>query len=207
MKLLFFLIGIIGMKAQTSSLIKSKNKLLVEFSVCTDFSAQVSELHPAIGLGIWYRYPVEDGARLELGGNVKTGNNFYNFDYGKEGNNYHVTSKAVIINLGGRLIKEFSIRKQKVEWINELTFNTLIFEGKDIPNSSRQAPENSQSIGIVIDAESISTLQIGQGFRIWRRNMGIGIKANFAPYSLWYLDRVPNQFNVFSTEAMISLKF
>ncbi|MEC5157141.1 hypothetical protein [Chryseobacterium sp. MP_3.2] len=205
MKQLFLLVGMISIKAQISSKVKSVNKIVLELSVSSDFSAQIPKQNGAIGFGMWYRYPIEEGARLEFGGNVKTGNTLYNFDFGKDGNIYAVTSKPVIVNLGGRLIREFSLGAQKVEWMSELTFSTLV-DGKDIPDSSAREQETPGSAEIVIDEETISTLQLGQGFRIWRGNLGFGIKANFGSFSLWYRDRVPNQFNVFSAEALVSLK-
>jgi len=52
-------------------------------------------------------------ARLELGGNLKSGATIYNFDYGKKGSYYKIESKGYILNLGARLVKEFPIKIKK----------------------------------------------------------------------------------------------
>jgi len=205
MKLLFIFLGMIFINAQTPN--DSKNyKIIFELGIISDNSPKISKPNPAFAFGVWYRYPTETDARLELGGNLKSGAAVYNFVYGKKGNFYPVESKGYILNLGGRLIKEFSIKNQKIEWISELTFNTLFFDGTGIPDDPIREPEDNTTIQIVIDAESISTLQFGQGLRIWKRNIGLGIKTSITPYRLWYKTTVPNQFNVFSAEATLSVK-
>ncbi|PZU88674.1 MAG: hypothetical protein DI529_05615 [Chryseobacterium sp.] len=193
------------MNAQTQT--ESKDyKIIFELGIISDNSSKITKQNPAIAFGFWYRYPAEMDARLELGGNVKSGATIYNFDYGKNGNYYKIESKGYIFNLGGRLIKEFSIKNQKIEWISELTFNTLFVDGTGIPDEPIREPENENTTQIIIDAESISTLQFGQGLRIWKKNIGFGIKASVTPYKLWYKTTVPNQFNVFSAETTISIK-
>lgn len=205
MKFLFIFLGIIGINAQVPTKQKDENWVL-EFAVISDNSSKIVKPSPAFAFGLWYRYPIEDDARLELGGNIKSGAAIYNFDYGKNGTIYFVESKGFNFNFGGRLVKEFSIKNQKVEWISELTLNTLFFDGTGIPDDPIRESVNENTTHIVIDAESISTLQFGQGLRIWKKNIGFGIKASVSPYGLWYKTTVPNQFNIFSTEAIISLK-
>lgn len=205
MKFLFIFLGIIGINAQVSTKQKDENWVL-EFAVISDNSSKIVKPSPAFAFGLWYRYPIEDDARLEMGGNIKSGAAIYNFDYGKNGTQYFVDSKGYGWNLGLRLVKEFSIKNQKIEWLNELTLNTLFFDGTGIPDDPIREPENENTTVIVIDAESISTLQFGQGLRIWKKNIGFGAKVSFTPYRLWYKTTVPNQFNVFSAEATISLK-
>lgn len=205
MKFLFIFLGIILMNAQNQTEIKDY-KIIFELGIISDNSSKISKPNPAIAFGFWYRYPAEMDARLELGGNLKSGATLYNFNYGKNGNYYQINSKAYIFNIGGRLVKEFSIKNQEIEWISELTFNTLFVDGSGIPDDPIREPENDNTTQIIIDAESISTLQFGQGLRIWRRNIGLGIKASITPYGLWYKTTIPNQFNVFSAEATISIK-
>lgn len=205
MKFLFIFLGIVLMNAQTQTETKDY-KVIFELGIISDNSTKISQPNPAIAFGFWYRYPMKADARLELGGNLKSGATIYKFDYGKNGNNYKIESKGYILNLGGRLVKEFSIKNQKVEWISELTFNTLFVDGTGIPDDPIRKPENENTTQIIIDAESISTLQFGQGLRIWKGNIGLGIKASITPYGLWYKTTIPNQFNVFSAEATISIK-
>ncbi|MNK21018.1 hypothetical protein D3C87_392690 [compost metagenome] len=205
MKFLFIFLGIILMNAQPPTQRKD-SKLIFELGIISDNSSKISTPNPAFAFGVWYQYPTENDARLELGGNLKSGATIYNFDYGKNGSYYRIESKGYIFNLGGRLVKEFSIKNQKIEWISELTFNTLFVDGTGIPDDPIREPENDNSTQIIIDAESISTLQFGQGLRIWKGNIGLGIKASITPYGLWYKTTVPNQFNVFSAEATISIK-
>jgi len=205
MKLLFAFFGIIGMNAQTPN--ESKNyKIIFELGIISDNSSKISKPNPAFAFGVWYRYPMETDARLELGGNLKSGAAVYNFVYGKNENFYHVESKGYILNFGGKLVKEFSVKNQKIEWVSELTLNTLFFDGTGIPDDPVREPKNENTTQIIIDAESISTLQLGQGLRIWKGNIGLGIKTSITPYRLWYKTTVPNQFNVFSAEATLSVK-
>lgn len=193
------------MNAQTQT--ESKDyKIIFELGIISDNSSKISKPNPAIAFGFWYRYPAEMDARLELGGNLKSGATIYNFDYGKNGSYYKIESKGYILNLGARLVKEFPIKNQKIEWANELTFNTLFVDGTGIPDDPIRKPENENTTQIIINAESISTLQFGQGLRIWKKNIGFGIKASITPYRLWYKTTVPNRFNVFSAEATISIK-
>lgn len=205
MKFLFIFLGIILMNAQPPTQRKD-SKLIFELGIISDNSSKISTPNPAFAFGVWYQYPTENDARLELGGNLKSGATIYNFDYGKNGSYYRIESKGYIFNLGGRLVKEFSIKNQKIEWVSELTFNTLFVDGTGIPDDPIREPENDNSTQIIIDAESISTLQFGQGLRIWKGNIGLGIKASITPYRLWYKTTIPNQFNVFSAEATISIK-
>lgn len=205
MRFLFIFLGIIGMNAQIPTEQK-EHKLLLELGIVSDHSSKIAKPNPAFAFGIWYRYPMETDARLELGGNLKSGSSIYHFIYGKDGVDYSIESKGYVLNLGGRLVKKFSVKNQKIEWVSELTFNTLFFDGKGIPDDPIREPENKNSEQIIVDAESISTLQFGQGLRIWKGNLGFGIKGSFAPYRLLYKGTIPNQFNVFSAEATISVR-
>ncbi len=206
MKLLFMVLGFILINAQNETKTKD-SKMIIELSSSNDYSSKISKQFPAFTVGVWYRYPKFDGARLELGGNFKFNPSVFEFTYGKEGNNYEVKSKGYFLNFGGRLVKEFRIKKQRIEWISELEISNFFFDGKRIPDDPFPKPENENTIYTKIgDVESISTLQLGQGLRIWRKNIGFGIKTNFTPYRLWYKTTIPNQFNVFSGEATISIK-
>ena len=205
MKLLMIILGMISLKAQTKKDFRDP-KFVIEAAVGYNQSRQILKNSGAVSLGFWYRYPMEDAARLELGGAIKTSPSVYQFEYGKDGVVYKIESKVYFLNLGGRLVKPFSILNQEVEWISELTFSTLFFDGKDIPNDEPRESENSGTIQIAPDVESFSTMQFGQGLRIWRGRVGLGLKAAYAPYHLWYKNKVPNQFNVFSAEASVLLK-
>src|SRR6218665_306359 len=205
MRFLFIFLGIILVNAQPPTQRKDY-KLIFELGIISDNSTKISTPNPAFAFGVWFQYPTENNARLELGGNLKSGTTIYNFDYGKNENYYSIQSKGYIFNLGGRLVKEFSIKNQKIEWVSELTFNTLFVDGTGIPDDPIREPESENTAQIIINAESISTLQFGQGLRIWKKNIGFGIKASITPYRLWYKTTVPNQFNVFSAEATISIK-
>lgn len=203
MKILFIFLGLFFAKSQT---IEKDQKLLFELGTSFDISSKITTRNPAIVFGVWYRYPVEEDSRLELGGQLKTSNNYYRFDYGKNGIFYPVESKATIINLGGRLVKELKIKNQNLDWVSELTLSLLFFDGTGIPDDPIREPVEENSKTIIIDAEDFSTLQFSQGIRIWKGNLGFGLKASFAPYSLWYKNTIPVQFNVFSAEASIGIK-
>ena len=148
----------INSKAQTTA--KDQN-LIFELGIISDFSSKIEHQNPAFSFGIWYQYPLDDDARLELGGNIKSGSARYNFDYGKNGTIYQVNSKVVLLDLGGRLVKEFKIRNQKIEWISELMVSNLFFDGAGIPDDPIREPINPNTKVIVNDAEAISTLQFG----------------------------------------------
>ena len=205
MKTILLLLALLGVHAKAQNVEKDQ-KLMMELGINADFSPKIPTPNPAFGFGMWYRYPIQNDARLELGGNIKTGSVMYQFDYGKNGTIYQVNSKVFVFNLGGRLVKEFRIKNQNIEWISELTVSNLFFDGTGIPDDPIREPENPNTTVIVIDAESVSTLQFGQGLRIWKKNIGFGIKTSFAPYRLWYKTTVPSQFNVFSAEASIAIK-
>lgn len=203
MKLFFILLCVYFTQAQN---LEKDQKLLFELGISSDFSPNSQSRNPAFNFGVWYRYPMEDYSRLELGGQLKSSNNFYKFDYGKQGSIYPVDSKLIIINLGGRMVKEFKIKNQKIDWISELTLNLLFFDGTGIPDDPVRKPENENAKTIIIDAEGFSTLQFSQGLRIWKKNLGFGLKTSFAPYRLWYKKTVPTPFNIFSVEANIAIK-
>ena len=190
MRFLFFLLSIITVNAQNRN-DSINRRLLLEFTAATDFSSAITKQNGTFGFGIWYRYPMENDAILELGGNFQTGSTLYHFNYGKDGSVYQVGSKGYILNLGGRFVKNVTLKNKKVEWISELTFNTLFFDGTGIPDDPNREPTDPRTTHIVIDAEGISTLQFGQGLRVWHQNVGFGLKTNFAPYKLWYKSTVP----------------
>ena len=203
MKYLLVIFGVLFAKAQYEPV---DMKLLLEVGLSTDFTKNIETQNPAFGFGIWYRHPSEHDVRLELGGNFKTGTTIYKFEYGKNGSFYDVNSKGFILNLGGRMIHDFTIKNQKLEWISELTFNNFFFDGTGIPDDPVREPINDNTIVIIVDAETISSLQFGQGLRFWSGNLGFGIKASFTPYRLWYKTTIPYQINVFSAEATLSIR-
>lgn len=203
MKILFIFFGLFLANAQT---VQKDQQLLIEAGISTDFSPKIKTRNPAVVFGLWWRYPLEKDSRLELGGQLKSSNNYYEFNYGKNGIFYPVDSKVTIVNLGGRMVKEFKVKNQKLDWISELTLSLLFFDGTGIPDDPIREPANENSKTIVIDAEDISTLQFSQGIRIWKGNLGFGLKASFAPYGLWYKTTIPGQFNVFSAEAIVAIK-
>lgn len=82
----------------------------------------------------------------------------------------------------------------------------MFFDVKDIPTDEPRESENPGTILIDPDIESLSTMQFGQGLRIWRDRVGFGLKDSYAPYHLWSKNKVPNQFNIFSADASILLK-
>ncbi len=90
--------------------------------------------------------------------------------------------------------------------MSELTFSTLFFDLKDIPTDEPRESENLGTFQIAPDIESFSTMQVGQGLKIWKGRVGFGLKAYYAPYHLWSKNKVPNQFNIFSADASILLK-
>ncbi len=202
MKYLFFLLVFSFFNAQ-----EMKKKWIIEVGGFQSFSKQKQSNQPGILLGVWRSSPIEENVRLELGGNFRISSSNYNFKYKKLGETFDIETKEYVLNLGGRMIKEFKIKNQKIEWVSELSFNNIFFGGKDIPdNQQNETNENQVVLHTNFDSENLSTLQFGQGLRIWKGNIGFGIKASITPYKLWYKTTVPNQFNVFSTEATISIK-
>lgn len=202
MKYLFFLLVFSFFNAQ-----EMKKKWIIEVGGFQSFAKQKQSNQPGILLGIWRSSPFEENVRLELGGNFRLSSSNYNFKYKKLGETFDIETKEYVLNLGGRMIKEFKIKNQKIEWVSELSFNNIFFGGKDIPdNQQNETNENQVVLHTNFDSENLSTIQFGQGIRIWRKNIGFGIKTNFTPYRLWYKTTVPNQFNVFSAEATISIK-
>ena len=111
MKILFLFLGLFCAQAQ---LTEKDQKLLFEVGISADFSSKIATRNPTIGIGAWYRYPLEADTRLELGGQFKNSAAIYKFDYGKNGIFYPVESKVTIVNLGGRMVKEFKIKNQKL---------------------------------------------------------------------------------------------
>lgn len=203
MKYLFLILGVFFAKAQKDSI---DHKLLFELNLSTDFSPKVEKQNPLVGFGLYYRYPLQDDVRLELGGEFKTGATIYHFQYGKNGGVYDVNSKGYFLDLGGRMVKDVTVKGKKLEWISALSINTMFFDGTGIPDDPIRETDNQNTTQIIVDAEAISSLQFGQGIRFWNKNVGFGLKANFTPYRLWYKSTVPNQFNIFSIEASILLK-
>jgi len=202
MKYLFFLLVFSFFNAQ-----EMKKKWIIEVGGFQSFSKQKQSNQPGILLGVWRSSPIEENVRLELGGNFRISSSNYNFKYKKLGETFDIETKEYVLNLGGRMIKEFKIKNQKIEWVSELSFNNIFFGGKDISdNQQNETNENQVVLHTNFDSENLSTLQFGQGLRIWKGNIGFGIKASITPYKLWYKTTVPNQFNVFSTEATISIK-
>lgn len=202
MKILFLLLAFPFLNAQ-----KVNKKWIIEIGGFKSFAKQKQNSQPGVLLGIWRSSQVEENVRLELGGNFRLSSSTYNFKYKKLGETFDIETNEYVLNLGARMIKEFNIKNQKIEWVSELSFNNLFFGGKDIPHNQRnKTNENQLVLHINFDSENLSTLQLGQGLRIWKKNIGFGVKANITPYRLWYKTTISNQFNVFSPEATISIK-
>lgn len=202
MKYLFFLLISAFLNAQ-----EMQKKWTIEIGGFQTFARQKQSNQPGVLLGIWYNYPIEENLRLELGGNFRLSSSNFNLKYKKLSKTFDIETKEYVLNLGGRMIKEFKIKNQKTEWISELSFNNIFFGGKDIPdNQLNETIDNQVFILSNFDSENLSTFQFGQGLRIWEGNIGFGIKANLTPYGLLYKNTIQNQFNVFSVEATISIK-
>ncbi|SHG71499.1 hypothetical protein SAMN05421866_1305 [Chryseobacterium oranimense] len=197
----------IQIAAQSTEAGQRYKKSLIETGGYMNFSPEKVKQSPGFYVGYWYRYPVDENkTHLEIGGNFGYSSSIYDFDYGKRGAFYHIDSREFILNLGGRLVKEYTAGNTRIEWVSELSFHNLFFDGKTVPDEP-ETEDDENTINISIDAESIATLKFGQGIRLWKNNIGLGIQASYMPYRLWYRNTVPKGFNSFSVETGIYFKF
>lgn len=201
---LFFLFSVFC-KAQ--DLPKKNKNWIVETGAFVNLSDKQIKTTPGVLIGFYYQFPSQDDVRLELGGNIKFSGSSYNFNYGKKGEVYQVNSNEFVVTLGGRMVKDFQIKNKKIDWISELSLNTFWFSGTGIPNNEQPKKSDDNTYVTYVDVESLSTLQFGQGFRVWFGNVGWSIKGNFVPYSMWYRKTLPEKFNVYSIETSVAFKF
>lgn len=193
--------------AQIEGTHESRKKWLIEAGSYLNFSPAKTKQSPGFYIGSWYRFPGDEtGIHLEIGGNFAYSSSVYDFDYGKRDRFYPVNSKEYMLNLGARMIQGYTSGKTRIEWVTELSFHNLFFDGKGIPDEPREE-EDENTIYVNVDAESVATVKIGQGIRFWRNNVGLGVQASYMPYRLWYKNTVPEGFNSFSVEAGIYFKF
>lgn len=206
--IVFCLVCCINITAQTGEINDHRKRSLIEAGCYLNFSAEKVKQSPGFYIGYWYRYPVDETkTHLEIGGNFNISNSLYDFDYGKKGLFYRVHSQEFIVNLGARLVKSYPLRNNRIEWVSELSFHNLFFDGKGIPSDEPEQNDNQNTIHIDTKLESVASLKIGQGIRFWRKNIGLGIQASYMPYQLWYRNTVPKDFNSFSVETGIYFKF
>ena len=157
MKYLFLLLAFPFFNAQ-----ELNKKWIIEMGGFQSFSKQKQSNQPGVLLGVWRSSQVEENVRLELGGNFRLSSSNYNFKYKKSGETFDIETKEYVLNLGARMIKEFKIKNQKIEWVNELSFKNIFFGGKDIPDGQQnEAGENQVVLHTNFDSENLSTLQFG----------------------------------------------
>lgn len=205
MKFLLFICLSISLFGQNN--IKTKEKhILVELSAGSDFSKRMINKDVVFGAGLWYRFPIEENARLELGGSFKYSKAKYQFVYGKNGIVYDVTSDIADWNLGGRMVKSFRIKNTSVEWVSELTLDNMFFDGKDIEDSPPPKSAGPTTYVVVVDVESIATLRLAQGIRFWIGDFAIMPRISYSPYGLLYRNTVPTSFNKVSVDIVFAIK-
>ena len=83
----------ISLQGQTKNDLRDR-KFVLEAAVGYDQSNQILKNNGAASFGFWYRFPIEDAARLELGGAFKTSSSMYQFEYGKNEVVYTIESKV-----------------------------------------------------------------------------------------------------------------
>ena len=198
---IFILLGIF-INAQKTDSITDRNWML-ELGTFNNFSSKKTSTITGFSIGYWHRFPTKLDARLELGTGFKFSGSEYQFDYKKEDEIYAIKTKEYIFFFSARMVKPFQIKNRKLEWITELATNTIIFDGKDIPDPNWSTEENA----IFIDIKSITVLQFGQGLRFWIDNIGITTKASCAPYKFFNKKSLNGNFDVVTAEIIISYKF
>lgn len=198
----------ISLSAQDTETGKKWKSSLVETGSYITFSDYKMRQNAGFFAGYWYRYPF-DGTEthLEIGGSFGYSKSLYNFEYGKKGQFYPIHSEEFIVNLGVRMVKEYSWKNYKIEWVSELSLHNLFFNDKGIPNDEPVRDGDDKTIYIDTHTESVASLKIGQGIRFWKNNIGIGVQASYMPYRLWYKETVPVRFNSVSIEAGVNFKF
>lgn len=198
----------LSLSAQNTGLKKSE-KSLIEVGSFLNFNKFKNHPSPGFYGGYWYRYLVDETrTRLEFGTNFGYSKSFYEFNYGKDGVLYPIRSEEFMWNFGARMIKEYSVKNNKIEWVTELSLHNLIFDDGDIPKEEpERTSENENTIYINTNTASFSSPKIGQGIRFWKNKAGIGVQASYLPYRLWYKQTAPEDFNSFSLEASLLFKF
>lgn len=186
---------------------KKERRSMVEAGGFLSFSSYKESQMPGVYVGYWYRFPIEENkAHLEFGLNFYHSTSRYDFEYGKNGEFYHVRSKEFLLNIGLRMVKEYPVQNNSLEWVSELSMHNLFFNGNGIPGDK---PEKDNGNTIYVDTNTMSTasLRIGQGIRFWKNNFGFGIQGSYMPFRLLQKNAVPSGFNSFSIETSIHFKF
>lgn len=199
----------LNLSAQNLETVKSE-RTLIETGSFLNYSKFKTKQKAGFFVGYWYRFPLDETkTRLELGTNLGYSNSFYEFNYKKEGVLYPIRSEEFVWNLGARMVKEYRIKNNKIEWVSELGFHTLIFNDGDIPKDEpdKTDSQNSYTTNIDTNTATFSSLKIGQGIRFWKNNIGIGVQASYLPYRLWNKEITPEGFNSFSIETSLLFKF
>ncbi|MCU7617975.1 hypothetical protein NZ698_12265 [Chryseobacterium sp. PBS4-4] len=199
----------VGFSAQN---LESKNPKhsLIETGVFMSFSNLKVKDHIGFYGGYWYRYTADEtDTHLELGTNFGYSKSLYDFNYGKNGELFPIRSKEFIWSFGARMVKEFDLKNNKIEWITELSMKNLFFDEGDIPQDEprKTMDQDDQTIYIDTHTASLSSLKIGQGVRFWKNNIGFGVQASYIPYRLWYRETIPKGVNSFSFEMSFNIKF
>ena len=116
----------LNLSAQNVQLKKSEKSLIEVGSFLNFNKFKVNQSAGFYG-GYWYRFPVDETrTRLELGANFGYSKSFYEFDYGKDGILYPIRSEEFMWNFGARMIKEYPLKNNTIEWVSELSLHNLI---------------------------------------------------------------------------------
>ncbi|WP_261511137.1 hypothetical protein [Chryseobacterium paludis] len=186
---------------------KSDKRSMIEAGSFLSFSSYKERQIPGIYLGYWYRYPIDENkAHLEFGLNFYHSGSQYNFEYEKKGLFYNIRSKEFLFNVGIRMVKEYPVGNNNIEWVSELSLHNLFFNDKNI-SDNRKDDLSENTVYIDTNIEGVSSIRIGQGVRFWKNNFGLGIQVSYMPYRLWAKHTVPSGFNSFSIETSVNFRF
>ncbi|MBK1897767.1 hypothetical protein [Chryseobacterium paridis] len=186
---------------------KKERRSMVEAGSFLSFSSYKESQMPGVYVGYWHRFPIDENkAHLEFGLNFYHSTSIYDFDYGKNGELYHVRSKEFLLNIGLRMVKEYPVRSNSLEWVSELSMHNLFFSGNGIPGDKPEK-DNGNTIYVDTNTRSIASIRMGQGIRFWKNNFGLGIQGSYMPFRLLQKNAVPSGFNSFSIETSIYFKF
>lgn len=154
------------------------------------------------------RSEIKENIHFEYGANIYLSGNQNPLTYIKHDSVYHTKTVGIHFDFGIKMVKSKRIKTVQVEWVSELLFGAISFERGNIPKTEYKNPyEQENTIKIDSGLEGLSSVNIGQGLRVFKNKFGAEVKVNYLPIYWTEKKHLPEKMNMFRFSFGMVYKF
>lgn len=151
-----------------------------------------------VQISYFRRSKIEENIHIEYGANIYFSGNKNALVYIKYDSIYYTKTLGINFDFGLKMVKTKRIRNLQLEWTSELLFGAICFDREDIPKTEyKNSSEQENTIKTDLGIESLSTFNVGQGLRFFKKNIGAEIKVNYLPIHWTEKKHLSGKMNMF----------